>query len=141
MGVRAENSTNYVHADEPNLLNVHKAMDYNTIGQPVLRTSGGNMQYLIDVGLGNISGYTNTFRHGFNPSVANNSEETLWTGSTLYPWSSWTSAVTIDFVSSSVSDTMQIYIEGLDTNYAPQTELLTLNGTGTVTTKIGRAHV
>jgi len=39
MGVRNKNSTNYVHADEPNILNLHKAMEYNAIGQPVLRAN------------------------------------------------------------------------------------------------------
>lgn len=38
MGVRNENSTNYEHPDEPNLLNVHKVMQYNGSGEPVLRT-------------------------------------------------------------------------------------------------------
>jgi hypothetical protein len=32
------NSTNYQHPQESNLLNVHKAMDYNAAGEPVLRT-------------------------------------------------------------------------------------------------------
>lgn len=32
------NSTNYVHSNEPNLVNLHKALEYNTFGQPVLRT-------------------------------------------------------------------------------------------------------
>ena len=41
MGVRAENSTNYVHSDEPNLLNLHKAMEYNSAGQPIIRTQLG----------------------------------------------------------------------------------------------------
>ncbi len=39
MGVQNPNSTNYVHADEPNLLNLHKTMEYNALGQPVLRTT------------------------------------------------------------------------------------------------------
>lgn len=37
MGVRNPNSTDYVHADEPNLLNIHKALDYTTDGEPALR--------------------------------------------------------------------------------------------------------
>ena len=37
MGVRQENSTSYVHNDEPNLLNLHKALEYDSLGQPVLR--------------------------------------------------------------------------------------------------------
>ena len=39
MGVRNQNSTSYVHADEPNLLNLHKSMTYNTQGQPIVRTT------------------------------------------------------------------------------------------------------
>ena len=37
MGVRNDNSTNYEHPDEPNLLNLHKSMQYNAIGEPVVR--------------------------------------------------------------------------------------------------------
>lgn len=41
MGVRNKNSTNYQHVDEPNLLNLHKVMTYNSLGEPVLRTTSG----------------------------------------------------------------------------------------------------
>ncbi len=37
MGVRSQNSTNYVHPDEPNLLNLHKSMQYNASGEPQVR--------------------------------------------------------------------------------------------------------
>lgn len=40
MAVRQPNSTNYTHPDEPNLVNLHKAMEYNGLGQPIIRTSG-----------------------------------------------------------------------------------------------------
>lgn len=36
-----DNTTNYLHPQETNLLNVHKAMEYNSLGQPVLRTTDG----------------------------------------------------------------------------------------------------
>ncbi len=39
MGIRNPNSTNYVHPDEPNLLNLHKTMRYNALGEPVLRAN------------------------------------------------------------------------------------------------------
>ncbi len=39
MGIRNPNSTNYVHADEPNLYDLHKAMRYNGLGEPVLRVA------------------------------------------------------------------------------------------------------
>jgi hypothetical protein len=38
MGVQNPNSTNYVHSDEPNTLNIHKAIDYNDSGEPAIRT-------------------------------------------------------------------------------------------------------
>lgn len=46
MGVQNQNSTNYVHPDEPNLLNLHKAMDYSSAGQPILRVNNtGSVTY------------------------------------------------------------------------------------------------
>ena len=47
------NTTNYTHPQETNLLNVHKAMEYNSLGQPVIRTTGSGGQY-------STSGNTNT---------------------------------------------------------------------------------
>jgi hypothetical protein len=41
MGVQNPNSTSYVHPDEPNILNLHKAMEYNALGQPIIRTVAG----------------------------------------------------------------------------------------------------
>ena len=37
MGVRNPNSTDYIHPDESNLLNIHKAMDYTADGEPAIR--------------------------------------------------------------------------------------------------------
>lgn len=39
MGVRNKNSTDYIHADEPNLLNLHKAMEYDLGGKPMIRVA------------------------------------------------------------------------------------------------------
>lgn len=41
MGVLLPNSTNYDHPDEPNLLDLHKAMQYDVLGKPILRTTLG----------------------------------------------------------------------------------------------------
>lgn len=38
---RRQNTTNYDHPQETNLLNIHRAMEYNSLGQPVLRTTSG----------------------------------------------------------------------------------------------------
>lgn len=52
------NTTNYTHPQENNLLNVHKAMEYNTAGQPVIRTVGGSGQYST---IGNLDGGRDAF--------------------------------------------------------------------------------
>lgn len=39
MGVRNQNSTDYEHRDEPNLLNLHKAMEYDLGGKPQIRVA------------------------------------------------------------------------------------------------------
>ena len=41
MGVQNPNSTGYVHPDEPNLLNIHKALTYDASGEPHLRVTLG----------------------------------------------------------------------------------------------------
>ena len=46
MGVRNKNSTSYVHADEANILNLHKAMDYSASGEPLIRVNNvGGVTY------------------------------------------------------------------------------------------------
>jgi len=42
MGILNPNSTNYVHPAEPNLMDLHSAMDYNAAGEPVLRVAIGS---------------------------------------------------------------------------------------------------
>lgn len=36
------NTTSYIHSGEPNLNELHRAMDYNPLGQPVIRTQGSS---------------------------------------------------------------------------------------------------
>ncbi len=40
-GDKRQNTTNYEHPQETNLLNIHKAMQYNVLGEPILRTTLG----------------------------------------------------------------------------------------------------
>ena len=39
------NTTDYVHPEENNLRNVHKAMEYNNLGQPIVRTTASGSGY------------------------------------------------------------------------------------------------
>ena len=68
---------------------------------------------------------------GFN-RVVGTSFETLWNdgGDYVFP----TSAVTMDLVSTSTSDTMSVLVQGLDANYNEISETVTLTGTVAVTT-------
>lgn len=87
--------------------------------------------FLHDVAKGNIwdSRALNIF--GFNRTVGT-SFETLWDDGGNYTYPS--SAVTMDVVSTSASDTMDVKINGLDANYAEISETVTLTGTTAVTT-------
>ena len=52
------NTTDYTHPQENNLLNVHKAMEYNALGQPIIRTAGNSSNYS---SAGNIDGGRDAF--------------------------------------------------------------------------------
>ena len=68
---------------------------------------------------------------GVNP-VVGTTYETLWDYGGLYAYPA--SALSLSAVSSSASDTMGLLIIGLDANYWPIQEVVTLNGTSAVTT-------
>ena len=56
---RDYNSTNYVHPNEENLFNLHKAMDYSAAGEPLIRVNNvGGVSYN---DAGNISGSIDAF--------------------------------------------------------------------------------
>lgn len=56
---KANNSTNYIHPNESNLWEVHKAMEYNAAGEPVLRVNNvGGVTYN---NTGNISASSDAF--------------------------------------------------------------------------------
>ena len=126
------NSTNYVHSYEPNTNDLTMAMDYNTAGQPVIRTNN----FALDVSRGLIPGHTNVFVGGRNRQVPNNTEATCWNVGGLYPWSAWNAgAGTLSLVSDNVLDTgITVLLDGLDANYNIQTEIITVNDGTPVTT-------
>ena len=79
--------TSYQHPFPNYQLNdLHQAMDYNSAGEPIIRTSGG-ISGAIDIASGQITGMTAIFKHGYNATFANGVEESYWGGSVIYPWS------------------------------------------------------
>lgn len=128
---RYQNSTNYDHPQESNLLDLHKSMEYDGAGRPVIRTNN----FLLDVSAGRIPGYSNVFIGGRNRQVPNNTEQTLWNYGGLYPWTAWDGgAGPLTLVSNSALDTgIVILLDGLDINYLPQTEVIVVNDGASVT--------
>lgn len=130
MGIQQPNSTNYQHHWEPNLSDLHQTMQYNSGGQPQIRTNN----FLLDVSRGAVPGHSIVFIGGRNRQVPNNTEATVWTVGGLYPWATFTNtgaAIYMTSASGATDSGVQIYIEGLDYNYAKISYVVTLNGTGT----------
>jgi len=135
------NSTGYVHSSEPNTNDLVMAMDYNASGQPVIRVAGSEAFGNINIALGNVTGMTNVFRHGYNSNFANSVEESYWDGNNLYPWTAWDTPGTLSVVSDE-ADNGSLTIVGLDTDFELQTDTITLTGTIPVvtTTEWARLH-
>lgn len=124
------NSTPYVHPNESNLWELHKVMEYNSGGEPALRT----LDFNLAVAQGRVPGVTGLSISGYRLS---NTTAFLpaWEDSTYVYF---TSAQLVCVWSESASDTnVSVRIDGLDANYVQQTETVVLtNGTtGVLTTK------
>lgn len=139
MGVRNKNSTNYVHPDEPNLLNLHKTMQYNTDGEPELRITSSlsltSAPWNLQVARGLVTGVTGLSISGYNAAVDSTFRPLWHYGDRNYTY--FSTAQQVRVWSSSVSDTnVSVLVSGLDANYLPITDTVIVNdGTGTLTTK------
>lgn len=140
MGVLNPNSTNYVHPNEPNLLNLHHAMQYNTNGEPELRTTNSlsltSAPWALQVARGVITGVTGLSISGYNSSIDTTYRPIWHYGNRDYTY--FSSAQPVRVWSSSASDTnVSVLISGLDSAYNQQSETVLLNndGVGVLSTK------
>jgi hypothetical protein len=107
---------------------------------PVTMSQGGsglseNSTFGLNVARGLLPGMSGVFKTGVNSAFGNGTEESFWTHSELYPWSSWGAGGTLSCYSSSASDTGTLIVSGLNsTTWATQTETITLTGTTPVVT-------
>jgi hypothetical protein len=66
------NTTNYLHPNESNLWELHKAMDYNSAGEPIIRVDDTTVQHTATnrrkVSTSEML-YFNTFQYGKDPSI------------------------------------------------------------------------
>jgi len=92
----------------------------------------------IEVSRGEVAGYRHIIIIGVNPAVGKDSFEDLWDvgGNFLYPTGAETWEVFSDNVNDSSAGTgaRMVVIQGLDTNYVEQSEVVTMNGTTPVIT-------
>jgi len=136
---RTVNTTNYDHSSEPNLNDLHKVMDYNTDGKPELRVTNSlsltSAPWHVQVARGLVTGVTGLSISGYNAAVGT-SYVPLWHSNSTYTYLNTATQLTV--WSESASDTnVSVLVSGLDANYLPITETVTLtNGvTGVQTTK------
>ena len=87
---------------------------------------------------GNLEGYTAVHKFGAVDGTIGTSWSTVWSaaetsGQQLYPWPAIGDASVVTVVSDDGADTTTVTLEGLDANYAFQSETLTLTGETPVT--------
>jgi hypothetical protein len=124
------NTTNYEHARDPNLNDIHNALEYNAGGQPSLR----NLDFNLAVAQGKVPGVTGLSISGYRQSSTTTFLPAWENGAYVY----FPTAQVVRVWSASASDiNVSVLIDGLDANYVQQTETVVLtNGTtGVLTTK------
>jgi hypothetical protein len=87
----------------------------------------------LQVGRGQITGHQSVFLFGYSASITSAAFIPAWENTAAYTYPA--SAVAMSIVSTSASDTaVQVIIYGLDANYSPINETVTLTGTTPVVT-------
>jgi len=133
------NSTNYEHSNESNLVNLHKAMDYNSVGQPVIRTVGGDIYNSINLP----AGFGQVHKFGAVPAMSIDTVGTIWDeDDTIYPWAAIDANGALNIkvtntnnenIANTDLDGDTVEIQGLDENYEVQTETVTISGSTATT--------
>jgi hypothetical protein len=86
----------------------------------------------VPIANGDVQGYSSVHKFGKNPSLGNGNEETIWDGSSLYPWSTWDSGADNVYLKSTTTDTQDVFIQGLNQDWVLTSETITLTGTTAV---------
>ena len=134
------NSTNYTHSSEPNTNSLEMAMDYNSVGQPVIRTVGGDIYNSINLP----AGFGQIHKFGAVPAMSQDTNGTIWDeDDTIYPWATIDAngVLTVSVVAPNnennartTHDGDSVEIQGLDSNYELQTETVIISGSSATTT-------
>ena len=133
------NSTNYTHSSEPNTNDLVMAMDYNSVGQPVIRTVGGDIYNSINLP----AGFGQIHKFGAVPAMSQDTNGTIWDeNDTVYPWATIDAngVLTVSVVepnnegnTSTAHNGDTVEIQGLDSDYNLQIETVTISGSSATT--------
>ena len=108
-------------------------MDYNSAGQPIVRTSGDTFSWAINISAGSVNGTSYIEKFGMNTDVDAN-KETIWDGGGIYTYIATAETVTITSTSGSDSaagtGARTVEVQGLNSSYEVVTETLTVGGAG-----------
>ena len=139
MGNLNPNSTSYVHSSEPNTNSLEMAMDYNSVGQPVIRTVGGDIYNSINLP----AGFGQIHKFGAVPAMSQDTNGTIWDeNDTVYPWATIDAngVLTVSVVepnnegnTSTAHNGDTVEIQGLDSDYNLQIETVTISGSSATT--------
>jgi hypothetical protein len=115
------------------------AMDYNSVGQPVIRTVGGDIYNSINLP----AGFGQVHKFGAVPTMSINTVGTIWDeNDTIYPWAhiDANGALNIKVTEPNNENNLNtdldgdtVEIQGLDENYEIQTETVTISGSTATT--------
>lgn len=106
---------------------------------------GTSEPFELQVSRNQISYHTPLFKYGYNPLIIN-VNETIWDVGGLYAYPGSAVVMTVTSASGATDEGVKITLFGLDTNYAEQSEEVTLNASGVATTentylRVFRAYV
>lgn len=114
------------------LNNLHTSMDRNAIGEPVIRTVGGSLDYSISISSGNLEGVSYIEKFGMNVDVDAN-KETVWDAGGIYEYLTDTETIAITSTlpladNATGTGAQTVEVQGLDTDFNLLTETLTVGG-------------
>lgn len=92
----------------------------------------------LSIAQGEVNGHSGEHKFGAVPAMSQNQTGTIWdVNDTNYPWSSWSSAGTVTIPAVNASDNGKtVTLVGLDANFEPQEETLTVSSAGTTTSTL-----
>jgi len=94
---------------------------------------GTSEPFELQVSRGQIPGHSALFKYGYNPSIIN-VEETIWDVGGIYSYPTSAVPMTVTSAGGSTDEDVQVFVQGLDSDYNILSETVTLNSAGTALT-------